>query len=964
MAVQQRKTKRNRIRRSLNRLRIAWSLIFRISDINGGLVPSLRITLRIFRNDGLKGILAYIQEISRQEWLSQHVNISRVYRDEYSFSEVPMNRQQGRIGVHVFFSEIGSLQEIKDYLSHIPYEYDLFLSVRDTASKDILRDKWKKCGIAGTPKIKIVPDRGGHISSVFFLHAEDILKKDYVCHIHTRCRQPGQCKHILHNLLGSATGIVSIFNIFSEHKEVGLVYSEPHPGVPYTEYAECSNTELERMIFQTLNLNRTSASYIDFPAEGMFWAKVDAIRPLLNLRLSREDLRAEECQSGSGLAGAIRKSLVPLVRSRGMTFAEVNAEKKVYRLNAGDKNLWQYWDKTGDELCRIIDDFEVISFDIFDTLITRPLLDPDAAFEIVQTRISRELKIDISYARERKQAEFRLRTGNEFTGDCTLDDIYAEFLKSTKLPRSSCESIKEIEIQNEIALCIPRREMVKVFDYAKSKNKRIILISDMYLRRRDIEQMLLKCGLSGYDEIILSSELGKRKDTGALWDHYKDHIGNDSICLHIGDNERSDYRLPTSRGLSAYHVMSGRGLFHNTNFGNAFLEKLGHKTDPAHSAVTGTIVAKEFNSPFALHPARGKYAIQDLSTMGYVVFGPIVITFITWLIKNAQRDNADMLLFLAREGYFLEKLYNKILDCLEAKGRPLKRIESRYFLASRRATSLASVFCEDDLQDLLEAPYTGTLSYLLFSRFGIDGDGIPNILETVSLPEDGEKVWRVISLFKKEILQEAEIERNNYLEYCRGMGLSEYENIAVVDLGYSGSMQYYLSKIMKEPTLGYYFVTIDHQLKGIRYPGSSMKDCFGYKNPVSGKISPVYAYVLVLEGLLTSPDGQFMKFERENKRVNPVFGKPGFSQKVFDSISRIHAGALDYVEDMVKHHGDYLLDLTFSPDMSHFLMEYVVEHKTFLSDEIQNIFSVDDKYSSERDVSVFDLYREHYGMTG
>ena len=109
------------------------------------------------------------------------------------------------------------------------------------------------------------------------------MKKDYICHVHTDCRQPWQNSHVLRNLLGP-DNIFNIINIFLDHKEVGLIYPEPYHGVPYIEYARRSDTEAEHMIFQKLRLNRGPVCYIDFPAEGMFWACVDAIKPLLDLQ--------------------------------------------------------------------------------------------------------------------------------------------------------------------------------------------------------------------------------------------------------------------------------------------------------------------------------------------------------------------------------------------------------------------------------------------------------------------------------------------------------------------------------------------------------------------------------------------------------------------------------------------------------------------------------------------------------
>ena len=743
-------------------------------------------------------------------------------------------------------------------------------------------------------------------------------------------------------------------------QEIGLLYPEPYKDIPYWKYTWLSNTgKVKSLLYRSGSLS-SIFPYVDFPAGFMFWARLSGIAPLLKASLTYHDFAEETDQSDGTLVHAIERSLVPLARSRGMTFCEVDFKKKTYRLNNGSENLWQYWNKDIDGLRSIIDLYDTISFDIFDTLVTRPLLFPDSTFEIVEIKAHGALHQNIEFLRHRKQAEYILRKRSNFGGDCSLDDIYWEFQKITGLSESICESIKQLEVQTEIDLCIPRHDMVDIFDYAKTRNKRIVLITDMYLRRHDLEGILSKCGLSGYDEILLSSEIRKRKDTGELWDDYKDSIVN-STCLHIGDNEYSDVYLPAEKGLDTFHVMSCRSMFYNTGFGKRLLERFDVSMQCGDSAILGTLITKEFNSPFALHRSEGKYRINDLRSMGYVVFGPIFITFIAWLTKSIQDDNRDVLLFLSREGYFLEKLYHKLIDCLEQNNVPVKKPDTRYFLASRRAASIASIMDENDIMELLEIPYNGTLSYLLNSRFGINHNDMSLPDETIILPRDVEKVKEIILFHKAQILHSAKKERDDYLQYCHDIDLFAYGNIAIIDLGYSGSMQYYLSKIFQRPTIGYYLVTSD-TLRGLRYKGNIMRESFGYKDEDTRMVNPMYTYALILEAILTSPDGQFMGFHREHDMLKPIFNEPGNSQKIFQSLNSIYEGIIEFIEDVTRVHGSYLLDLPMTKNISQFILKHIVLDNDLISQEIQNLFYVDDKYGSDKDISIFDFYRKMYGM--
>jgi len=942
-----------------------------IASMNGGWLHGIRKALEIVLTEGLAGIGPYILNVKMQilkQSLEPH--FGRHYREVYHSEADFLSHPPGKIGICIRLGQMEILDAMLGSLSDVPFEYDLYIAVPDRKSKSIAKGKLNKLIKIKKLRISIVPDQAKDTVPMLLTFAKSIRNNDFICHIHTTDSShevKGQIdwlNHAADYLLGSQKNIINIFKIFEDHPEVGLIYPEPYRDMPYWKYTWLSNTKAAGLLFSRLGMHADFTGYTDFPVGSIFWARVKAIEPLLSTGLADKDFSREMEKADGTFVHTMERSLVHVLRSRGMSFSEINPENNCYRINFGSKNLWQYWNKSSEELCKAMDKFEVISFDIFDTLITRPVLVPDTAFEIVGITINKSLMLKLDYVKCRKQAEFRIRINNDFTGDCSIDDIYEEFRKTTGLSEAQCEAIKKIEIQNEIDLCTPREEMIDIFNYARSKGKRIVLISDIYLRTQDIEAMLSKCGISGYDKILLSSELNKRKDTGELWDYYK-HWINTPGCLHIGDNEYSDQCLAAARGLACYHVMSGRNMFYNIHLGNGFHGKFHDGIHSGDSASVGTIISKEFNSPFALHLTDGRYAINSLKKLGYVIFGPIFITFITWLIRNVMNDKRDLLLFLAREGYVFEKFYNTIIKSYGRYNIPFTKIDSRYLLASRRAVSVASIMKEDDILDLIEAPYKGTVSNLLVSRFGITNDNTLDGSESISLPEDYGKVKDIIGLYKGEILRNAKSERDNYISYCRELGLFKYDNIAVVDLGYSGSMQYYLSKIISKPTIGYYFMTRSDTLKGIRYEGNLMKECFSnIDKDANHSINTIYAFILIFEGLLTSPAGQFIKFNYDNDVLKPIFDTPGHSQKVFDSLNQIYEGTLDFMEDMVKYHGNYLLDLTFTQKITQFMLEHIMlEHNT-ISDEIKSLFAVEDKYCSDGDISVFDYYAKYYGKTG
>ena len=69
-------------------------------------------------------------------------------------------------------------------------------------------------------------------------------------------------------------------------------------------------------------------------------------------------------------------------------------------------------------------------------------------------------------------------------------------------------------------------------------------------------------------------------------------------------------------------------------------------------------------------------------------------------------------------------------------------------------------------------------------------------------------------------------ERNNYLKYCKKN--IKGKNVAVVDLGYSGTIQYYLIKLLNKKINGYYFILTDN-IKPLKLGGKA-SFCYNFKS--------------------------------------------------------------------------------------------------------------------------------------
>lgn len=196
----------------------------------------------------------------------------------------------------------------------------------------------------------------------------------------------------------------------------------------------------------------------------------------------------------------------------------------------------------------------VVSFDVFDTLVQRPFFEPTDLFDLLSDEFNKDTSSWIDYKQLRIDAQHSCRDKqarlNSSVEEITLDQIYDELISTTVIPREKLSRLKEREKELEIRFCTARALGKELFELARYSGKRIIICSDMYLPRETIEKILGKCGYSGYEKLFISSELGLTKSTGHMYTRVQKmlSVNDPKSILHIGDNHISDIRRAHARG--------------------------------------------------------------------------------------------------------------------------------------------------------------------------------------------------------------------------------------------------------------------------------------------------------------------------------------------------------------------------------------------------------------------------------
>lgn len=234
------------------------------------------------------------------------------------------------------------------------------------------------------------------------------------------------------------------------------------------------------------------------------------------------------------------------------------------------------FDSVGKELQR----YDVISFDVFDTLICRTVQQPADIFRILEQqtgipefavyrieaeKAARQLRYASYYAAGEAAGEV---TG-KFTREVTIEEIYRVMLYDKRfLTRSmECGAILQTqklsdwihaEMEIEKQCCRADLLMQKLVCQLLAQKKRVIAVSDMYLHQTQVLELLHRCGYADLKEIYVSCDYRAGKSDGRLFPLIRKRIGPDRQLIHIGDNFYADVCRPQESGIRTLHYITER----------------------------------------------------------------------------------------------------------------------------------------------------------------------------------------------------------------------------------------------------------------------------------------------------------------------------------------------------------------------------------------------------------------------
>ena len=551
---------------------------------------------------------------------------------------------------------------------------------------------------------------------------------------------------------------------------------------------------------------------------------------------------------------------------------------------------------------------DVVSFDFFDTLFMRSVCAPRDIFDLLD-RMLREHWADApSFPMIRDEAKRSLRKNYSF------DELYSRIEVLYKRPSTFWEKIKKSELALEQRLLVPRKTVLDDLRFALESGKDVYIISDMYLQESFYRDILERYGFNiPAGHILLSNVQGMSKIDGTLWRYYAEMIVRGRSALHIGDNLEADIKAPAQYGIQTYQTPSAWDLLTMSSI----KEIASHICREYDTAVMGCVLGKLFEDPFALEKTDGTIQIKSHYEMGYCVFGPVLLTFLLWLLEQSREAGISKLIFMSRDGYFLKEDFEYLCELLG------ERMDCCYLGISRQLSMTAAIESKDDLLEFLTMPYTGSVPDMFEDRLGISG--------VTEIP--GGRLSDYVERYAREIeTYIAEVKRN-YLQYVKKMGLSA--SCAVVDTGYYGNNQRYLNKLSGLDMRGYYF-NANCSDENINAKEQKMAVCFQRADDPAGENSQVRKLVALLESFLTAPYGMVKAVDKFGKFI---CAEPRENQHYFPERETINRGVKQFMLDYVERFGEFSLQA--DPMFADFFFGHCMDGTLEFAESVKQIFYKD-----------------------
>ena len=535
------------------------------------------------------------------------------------------------------------------------------------------------------------------------------------------------------------------------------------------------------------------------------------------------------------------------------------------------------------ELYEKVKEYDYVSFDIFDTLIFRNVVNPTDVF--MQIELGEDL-YDFYNVRIGAEAIARKKVVKS-NMEINIFDIY-DFI-SGKYNISKDEMI-EMEFKYELMSCHANPYMKEFFDILLNNNKKIIITSDMYWPKKYLEKLLKNCGYDQFDNLYVSCEYELNKGNGSIQKFISDELHTTSV-IHIGDNYQSDIVGSEKAGWSTYYYK---------NIKEISKENLIEKYD---DSINDSLISEMINEKLFSYPID----YTRYYKYGYAYVGTLVFGYINYINMVSKQRNVDKILFLARDSRVIYDCYKKYFNDFPSSYVSISRSSMLEVNFSNNPQTFIDFYFKPRLSGgykVSESFDECDLSLLnkYIGDYGFDG-------ETIINEGNFEIVERIIYDHIDEINSYFESSKQSALSYFKGE-IGNSKKVMVVDLGWNGTITSILSDFLNHEigkeieVIGMFIGNKDSKRVNNLIDNEKFYSyCFNYqKKDFYLKLYDIYdnTKAMLLEAIFSSNESSLLKYDKEF-----LYGVPTNNAEI---LGEIHSGILQFVGDIKEMKYDSILN--------------------------------------------------------
>lgn len=538
---------------------------------------------------------------------------------------------------------------------------------------------------------------------------------------------------------------------------------------------------------------------------------------------------------------------------------------------------------TAARLAEKLAQYEVVSFDIFDTLIFRAVEKPRDVFCLLEGSWNCP-----GFAVLREQAEQEARANKQ---EVTIGDIYR--ILSKQLSIDPQEGIRR-ELQMEESVCYANPYMYEVFQRLQEKGKKIIAVSDMYLPGKQMRRLLERCGYRGMQDVFVSCDFGKSKASGQLQRLVKKIAGAGLSCIHVGDQMQSDIVQSQKAGWDTF--------YYPNICAEGYPYRRKEMISTAASFYKGLVNAK-------MH--AGSWRGSGYYEFGYVYGGILAAGFCQYLHRIAVRQKDVLFLFAARDGFILHRLCKRYFPDMAGVYVPFSRFASYQITMERNWKRFLQYVVRPNIRfsrsrtlgQVMEICDIGWLKAYL-ERYGLRREMLFN-------RKVYEKVERIFTENIRSVIRQYQEQATAAKEYFQKLTGSR-KHLCVVDIGWQGTsiscLKYFLEEScgMDVHVFGAVLGMSDREPARISLDTKIMRSYLfstgkNHENLMrhTGKQAETDYRNLLVEILFTEDAPTFLKFEYDVQgKVRLVYGQKENNSR---RIRQIQRGILDFCGDYMEY---------------------------------------------------------------